>query len=242
MNGLSTLWKVEVWWIRISSWQYNQITIARSTHSCSMLVDSGNIVIFILSFLYFFAVNLIHFWLLDASIVLGIGIPTDYLQVKSLAKLAFRCFNWEGKIFYTPENQTYGTSKCTHEKKNGNIYIYIYKPWFLVFKVNFAGMSTFCSLAFLMPFRYTISLCFWTEAYGRCCLWTRRTQRSVTLRITFSLWEQGLYHLVAGAVLQLPCEHMWRRNKTVSHRILLFGYGWLIRTWDLACSFWKHKF
>ena len=69
------------------------------------------------------AVNCIHFWLLDASIVLGIGIPTDYVQVQSLAKLAFRCFNWEGKIFYTPENQTYGTSKCTHEKKNKNIYI-----------------------------------------------------------------------------------------------------------------------
>lgn len=150
MNGLNALWKAEVWWIRISSWQYNQITIARSTHSCSMLVDSGNIVIFILSFLYFFAVNLIHFWLLDASIGLGIGIPTDYVQVQSLAKLAFRCFNREGKIFYTPENQTYGTSKwCTHEEKTKTS---IYKPWFLAFKVNFAGMSTFCSPAFFYAF------------------------------------------------------------------------------------------
>lgn len=159
MNGLSTLWKVEVWWIRISSWQYNQITIARSTHSCSMLVDSGNIVIFILSFLYFFAVNLIHFWLLDASIVLGIGIPTDYLQVKSLAKLAFRCFNWEGKIFYTPENQTYGTSKCTHEKKNGNIYIYIYtnhdflySRWILQGCQRSVPLPFLCLFAIRFPF------------------------------------------------------------------------------------------
>lgn len=214
MNGLNALWKAEVWWIRISSWQYNQITIARSTHSCSMLVDSGNIVIFILSFLYFFAVNLIHFWLLDASIGLGIGIPTDYVQVQSLAKLAFRCFNREGKIFYTPENQTYGTSKwCTHEEKNENIYI---QTMISCIQGEFCrDVNVLFPCLFLCLFAIRFPFVFERRLMEGVACGLAGPNEAWLFGCSFSLWEQGLYHLVAGAALQFPCEHMWTRNKSL---------------------------
>ncbi len=85
-----------------------------------------------LSFLYYPAVSRIHCWLLKAFIVLGIGIPTDYVQVqKVFAKLVFRCVNSEGKIFYTPENR-HGTSKCTHEKAKASTNHH-FLDWRLVF-------------------------------------------------------------------------------------------------------------
>lgn len=168
-----------------------------------MLVDSGNFVIIILSFNSLLIIGRLY--------SVGHWNPYRLCTGPEFGQTGIPLFQLRRQDLLHPRKPKIWNVKMHPWKKNENIY----KPWFLAFKVNFAGMSTFCSPAFLMPFRYTISLCFWTEAYGRCCLWTRRTQRSVTLRITFSLWEQGLYHLVAGAVLQLPCEHMWTRNKSL---------------------------
>ena len=166
--------------IRISSWKYIQITVALSIDTCSMLVYSCN-------FVFCFVISVLlcgqpySLFITDGLYSVGHWNPyRPYTGPENLAEPAFYCLNSEGKIFYTPENRTWDFKMYPWK-------IQIQTHHFLALKGEFCGdIKFFFPLTFLCLFCYMIP-CLPTKAYGRCCLWTRRTQRSVTLRMDFDL-------------------------------------------------------